>query len=310
MMRVLLVLAGAATVMVLSSGSPAPPPPVAPPQADARGFTTEHWPPSPAAARGRVVYEQFCIGCHGDQGLGDGDSARWLNPLPRNFQAGNFKFRSTPSGELPTLEDVMHVVTCGLEGSAMRSFPLLAEVQRRDVSEYVLYLATFGQMKAEVEYVMDDEELTLEQVLADELDWIEEEVLEGATEGVYAMGIEQSPEVDEDLLARGEELYQSGCVACHGASGKGDGPSSFSLRDWKDDRIVPRDFTTGVFRAGSSPRDLVMRLKSGLNGTPMPSYPYPDEDLWAMVHYIVSLQDEATRVSPHPTSCAAHAAGD
>ncbi|MCK9296254.1 MAG: cbb3-type cytochrome c oxidase subunit II [Desulfobulbaceae bacterium] len=36
-------------------------------------------------ARGRKIYQQFCIGCHGPVGDGRGQAAGFLNPMPLNF---------------------------------------------------------------------------------------------------------------------------------------------------------------------------------------------------------------------------------
>jgi hypothetical protein len=58
--------------------------------------------------------------------------------------------------------------------------------------------------------------------------------------------------------------------------------------------IRPRDFTSGVFRAGNTGGDLFLRLKTGLNGTPMPAISDPDDVLWSLVHYIRSQHDERT----------------
>src|SRR5579871_4343027 len=40
-------------------------------------------------------------------------------------------------------------------------------------------------------------------------------------------------------IAHGRDLYQSSCAACHGASGRGDGPASAALA------TKPRDHTNG-----------------------------------------------------------------
>jgi len=298
----LLVVAAGASVAATSMPWEPPPQAVAD---DGPRFETQHWPPTGAALRGRDVYERWCIGCHGDNGEGDGSASMWLDPLPRNFQAGNFKFRSTPSGELPTEEDVLHVITCGLQGSSMPGFPLVPEQQRRDVARYVLYLAEFGLVEYEASDLLADG-MTLEEVLDEELDDIVEEMRIDAWEDAWPVSIEPAPEWDEDSVELGRELYQAQCVACHGETGRGDGSSSFALRDWKDARVVPRDFTTGVFRAGSSAKDVFLRLKVGVNGTPMPQIYGSDEELWAITHYILSLQDPESRVEPHPTSCDAH----
>jgi len=288
---------------------PASDPPVADDSAAAPAgrpaFGLADWPLSADAARGKEVYAHWCIGCHGAEGRGDGEAAVFLDPLPRDFQSANFKFRSTPSGELPRLDDVMHVVRCGLRGSAMPSFKLLPEAQLRDVAAFVLALAELGLMRREVDSVLDDEGLTLAALLADRerFDAIRTEVLDDAYESVWPVAMPAQPPDDADSRARGAELYAQQCVACHGASGRGDGRSSFHLRDSRDAVIRPRDFTTGIFRAGSRPEDLFLRLRTGLNGTPMPAVSGSDEDLWHLTHYILSLKDPLSPARPHPTSC-------
>ena len=310
-----LALGGGLALLVAAGPEPpaAAPPAAAPAAAPAApqdapagdAFTLDGWPMDAAATRGRAVYVRNCLGCHGDEGLGDGAVADMLDPRPRNFQAGNFKFRSTPSGELPTVDDVKHVVRCGLQGSAMRSFPLMPERELEDVARYVISLAEFGLVKRDVDYELDGEPFSS----LDPEDYVEirDEALLTAHEADWAVPVEPAPEFDEESVELGRELYEAQCVACHGASGMGDGSSSFHLRDWKDTKVVPRDFTTGIFRAGSTPRDIFLRLRTGLNGTPMPAVYGSDEDLWHIVHFIQSVQEPDRVVRPHPASCDAHA---
>ena len=266
------------------------------------GLTLADWPAGPAAARGRVVYDKYCVGCHGSSGMGDGTASRWLNPAPRNFQSGNFKFRSTESGQLPTEADLMHVITCGLAGSAMPGFPLVPEQERRDVARYVMHLATLGLGQREVRYLMEEEELSLDEIRAEHL----EEIRAGAEKRVAAVKtipIPVAPPITAALIAQGKQVFDTQCAACHGATGRGDGSSSYTLRDYKDDEIRPRDFTTGVFRAGSTPQDLYLRLRAGLSGTPMPAIPGSDEEIWAQVYYILSLRDPDAQTTYVPQVC-------
>ena len=44
------------------------------------------------AAKGAQVFAQYCATCHGPTGLGDGPVGKTLNPPPRNFQEGKFKY--------------------------------------------------------------------------------------------------------------------------------------------------------------------------------------------------------------------------
>src|SRR5262249_34477946 len=162
--------------------------------------------------------------------------------------------------------------TCGLPGSSMPSFRLLSEPERRAVVSYVLWLAGFGLARKEVEFLTQAEQVPMEEIRAKRLPDI---VAKGGREMAAAVPLpvpEEAPMTAESAQ-RGAARYLKECAGCHGQGGVGDGPSSGTLRDWQDAIIRPRDFTTGIFRAGSSPRDLYVRLRSGLNGTPMPSIP-------------------------------------
>jgi mono/diheme cytochrome c family protein len=92
---------------------------------------------------------------------------------------------------------------------------------------------------------------------------------------------------------RGAELYQSlGCFNCHGAKGRGDGPSAAELKDDWGNKIVPYDFSSGGrLKCGDQPADLYRVFMTGLSGTPMPSFAdsLSPQDAWNLVHYLRSL---------------------
>ena len=252
-------------------------------------------PPTGAAARGRVVYDKYCVGCHGDEGRGDGAAARFLDPLPRDFQAGRFKFRSTTGADLPTVDDLMRTITCGLSGSAMPGFPLVPEQERRDVARFVLHLGVLGLVRKEVTYLVNEEGETLASIRGESLAQIRAEA-EAKVAARRPTRAPASVPATDSSVAAGRALYDAQCASCHGATGRGDGSSALTLRDWKDAPIVPRDFTSGVYRAGSTDGDLFLRLKTGISGTPMPSFSGSDAELWSIVHYVGTLKDPSAHV--------------
>ena len=65
------------------------------------------------AASGKVLYRRYCIGCHGPAGDGEGMNAQWIDPKPRDFTQAIFKCRSTPTGTLPTDQDLYNAITRG-----------------------------------------------------------------------------------------------------------------------------------------------------------------------------------------------------
>lgn len=94
---------------------------------------------------GRRVYETYCIGCHGDNGLGDGEAASFLNPKPRNFVDGAYKFfHFGEPGPFPSDQSLELTIRNGLPGSAMSAFALLSDQEIRDVITYIKSLRKGG----------------------------------------------------------------------------------------------------------------------------------------------------------------------
>src|SRR5579863_2157404 len=93
------------------------------------------------ASRGKLVYEKYCVLCHGENGDGKGHFSEATTPVPRDFRQGTFKWRTTPSGSLPTDADLEKVLITGLYGTSMSSLlTTLNHAQRLDV---VAYIKTF-----------------------------------------------------------------------------------------------------------------------------------------------------------------------
>jgi mono/diheme cytochrome c family protein len=87
------------------------------------------------------------------------------------------------------------------------------------------------------------------------------------------------------LLARGKELFAKNCIACHGPTGRGDGPGGKGLNP------PPRDFTSpSGWKNGTRIENLYRTLESGLQGSAMVSYSFlPRRDRMALIHYVQSL---------------------
>ena len=207
---------------------------------------------------GKEVFTAHCVGCHGERGDGTGAAATFLSPLPRDFTAGVFKFRTTPSGTLPTDGDLVRTITRGVRWTAM---PTWHEVTEKERLAVVTYLKTLSKR------------------------WKED-----APEA--ALVIPPAPRATPQLLADGKVLYERAkCAECHGEHGKGDGPSAATLKDDFDRPIRPADFTRGELKAGSSATDVYRTMTTGLDGTPMPSFAdtMSDADRWAISYYVLSL---------------------
>ena len=109
----------------------------------------------------RGLYRKHCVHCHGISGDGQGPTAAFLNPYPRDYRKGVFKFKSTYNPQKPTDEDLRRVLINGVPGTSMPSLALLPSSEQEALVEYVKYLAMRGEVEARLtEYValevMDD----------------------------------------------------------------------------------------------------------------------------------------------------------
>lgn len=96
---------------------------------------------------GRKVYMKNCLHCHGVAGDGAGPTAKYLNPKPRDYRLGVFKFTETLATERVTRDDLWRVVKYGIPGTYMPSFLLLKDDETHAVIEYVRWLAMRGEME-------------------------------------------------------------------------------------------------------------------------------------------------------------------
>jgi len=216
------------------------------------------------AGSGKQLYRRFCIGCHGPQGDGNGENAPWIDPKPRDFTAATFKCRSTPTGTLPTDEDLDHAVQRGFVTTNMPSWNPLTPQQRADL---VAYVKTFSPR------------------------W-------GTEKPGTPISIPRETPANIDNILHGRELFQKmECWKCHGPEGHGDGPSASTLTDSKDNPIRPYNFSTGSrFKCGETNQDLYRIFMTGVDGTPMPSFAdvIQPNDAWDLVHFLRTLQDLRT----------------
>ncbi len=105
------------------------------------------------------------------------------------------------------------------------------------------------------------------------------------------------------MIEKGRKGYQTlQCFKCHGQAGRGDGPSAPTQKDANNWPIRPADLTQPwYFNGGGTVEDIYRRLRTGLDGTPMPSFSdaldakvVSDEDLWGIAYYVRSLAPAGT----------------
>jgi mono/diheme cytochrome c family protein len=223
------------------------------------------------AKRGKALYQRYCIFCHGKDGDGQGVSALYLDPKPRDFTKGVFKCRSTPSGTLPLDSDLYDTISRGVHASGMPSWKPLLRQERADLVAYIkAFSPRFQDEKPGVPVTIPPE-----------------------------------PPSSPQSVKRGADVFQDmNCAMCHGKEGRGNGPSAASLTDSKGNRITPFDLTSGTrLKCGDSDQGIFRDLETGLDGTPMASFSEalkPDQ-IWDLVHYIAALRSTKGQIAATTT---------
>lgn len=210
---------------------------------------------------GKYVFERNCIVCHGARGDGAGELADKLTPRPRSFREGMFKFRTTPSGALPTDDDLRRVIRGGLSGTAMGMFNQLSE---DEVSSVIEYVKSFSRRWRKAE------NYGTPMKLPEAPDWLAE----------------------PQRIGNGKALFATHCATCHGAEADGKGVAAPTLKDIWNLQAQPSDLRRPHLRCGDRPEDIFRVLATGLNGTPMLSFEtvLTPEQRWEIIAWIFTIK--------------------
>ena len=232
------------------------------------------------------LYRRHCVHCHGINGGGNGPTAPFLNPYPRDFRMGLIKFKTTPGRTPPTDADIKRILIKGVPGTAMPTFKPLLSLQEIDaLVAYVKYLSIRGQAERmiikEVPELEKGQQLTdtaVREKLLEELDseitqqWKDapstivapyDLLKDHKDQGQADKGM--TPEIlskvldNEEMISRGRKLFKGsgGCVQCHGEAQIGDGQLVADLwtKELKDqiDQVKDKDLEKEYLAVGALP---------------------------------------------------------
>lgn len=261
----------------------------------------------------RGLYRQHCMHCHGITGDGNGPTASFLNPYPRDFRKGWFKYVSAP-GMTASRADLKHTLVEGVAGTSMPSFALLPDAEIEALIEYVRYLSLRGQMEETIRDFLADGEV-LDRLFLDE-EGIQIFIAQWKRAEKNAIQPPPRPSIPlAESIAKGKELYfkkEINCVSCHGPQALGDGKIEPHFDKWNEPKkdhpewyalprqpIPPRNLRLGVYRGGRRPVDVYRRISAGINASNMNSFnTLPPEDIWYLVDYVMSLPYDAEAAMP------------
>jgi len=64
-------------------------------------------------AKGKETFKMICATCHGEGGKGDGPGGQGIQPPPRDFTKGDFKFDANKNGKAGEDADLKLVISKG-----------------------------------------------------------------------------------------------------------------------------------------------------------------------------------------------------
>ncbi len=181
--------------------------------------------PPARIARAQQAYLAYCAMCHGPRGAGDGEVATAL--LRSNIR-------------VPRLDGAERLSKVGRAGVLRIILEGGAHVGRSNVMPE--WGGLVGQSLANdlADYVMS---------------------IPGQSPGVPGETVEKYLKSPPGVPGEGRKLYVYHCAACHGADGRGDGPSGDLLKRKRG--IRPRDLTDHRFMTSKTDKDLYAVIALG-----------------------------------------------
>jgi len=182
-------------------------------------------------AEGQQVFAANCAPCHGADGYGNGPRAAGLNPPPRNYHTGVFRFGTS-------VLTMYHTVTNGSPGTSMPSFVALTPEERMAVIHYIRQ--TFVPVNALQPNSQADLEAIETPAAAGPAPlpplnpvpsgpripiYLAMQIVAAESQPAGAAAAAPPPAPAAVDLVLGGALYRSRCQSCHGARGQGGIPT-------------------------------------------------------------------------------------
>jgi cytochrome c len=205
-------------------------------------------------------FTRYCVSCHGYAGDGNGKTGQQFDAAATDFTRGVYKCRSTPTGTLPTDEDLRRSIMRGLSDSGMPSFVALGPMQTDDL---VALLKSFSSRFAHE---------------------------------AQGQPIAVAPATPNDgaSQARGSTLWSRlKCDNCHGNRGHGHGAAVATLHNDDGSDVHMPDLTrASAYKCGHDDTRVFITLMTGLDGTPMTGYAeaITPADAWDLIHFMTQLR--------------------
>ena len=254
--------------------------------------------------QGSLLYRTNCLHCHGLSGDGRGPTGPWVNPHPRDYRQGIFKFASSAQvqNRKPRRDDLKRVLVNGIEGTTMPSFHLLKADDLEAIISYIIHLSIRGETEFDVltdlirekEQGAPEGDPMIERVRgkADEIarSWLDAQ----KTEIRPTKPPEYKSEAERlESAMRGYKVYTNKDVACAGCHLNYGRDAAFRYDAWGT-IVKPRNFFTNTYRGGRRPIEIYWRIAGGINGADMAPFAKnpaaitdeEDKQIWDLISFL------------------------
>jgi mono/diheme cytochrome c family protein len=279
-------------------GTPAEPK-VAPSEDEAKEIAKDLLLDSEHLVAGSKLFRRHCLQCHGVTGDGRGPTGPWVNPHPRDYRQGLFKFVSSVGGaeRKPRREDLHRTLTVGIDGTSMPSFSILQADEIQDLISYVIHLSIRGDvevyvtkqaLKGELEGSVSDEVASWTNTTLGNWKKSQQPLQPADTNSIAFSTKTEEHEKWAKSVENGYDWFTNSkvgnCVSCHIDFGR---QAQFRYDAWGT-LARPNNLTAGIYRGGRRPIDLFWRIRGGINPCEMPK----NEDeakVWDLVNFVQAL---------------------
>ena len=268
---------------------------------------------------GQEAYGFYCVACHGRNGDGRGRAARGLRTPPRDFRIATFKFAGVKAGTLPSDEDLIRIIDHGLRGTAMLRWDLPEDVLR-NIIQYIKTFSPEGKgWRRSKAKLAEASSATKDPWGAKKSEAVArgKSVYHGlaachlchpsystldevnSARAVFEMpALAEGREASWLPIPKQSDSYSrpiAGDPVCERSADCADTATQVCRFGICEEKlaILPPDFTVNEIRGGNSIEHLYRVISLGIPGTAMPTWKgaLPEEDLWAMAHFVADLAE-------------------
>jgi mono/diheme cytochrome c family protein len=195
----------------------------------------------PDRSDGQVLYEAYCVSCHGEDLDGRGPVSPMLDPLPRDFS----KYQFVMAYEQRFKDSILN----GVKGTDMPAWKNILSEEK--VESLIGFIKEKSLKDAPANFVRMDVRLPK---IGDP------ERLDYKGRGLV---------IEAGDPERGYEAFQKHCASCHGKLANGKGPNAYDL-----EHPLPRNLISKTFlnQAAVTDERLYQSILLGVAGAPMPSH--------------------------------------